>query len=42
MSVVIGVFLQEQEVVPEKLGGQQMPSVVETNIPFEQGKPRCM
>jgi hypothetical protein len=40
--VVIGVFPQEKEVIPEELRSQQASSVVDTNFSFEQGKPRCI
>jgi hypothetical protein len=40
--IIIGDFSQEKEVVLEELGGQQTSSVVDSNLSFEQGKPRCM
>jgi hypothetical protein len=40
--VAIAIFPQEKEFEPEELGGQQTSSVVETNLPFEQGKPQCI
>jgi hypothetical protein len=32
----------QEEQAPEEFEGPQAPSVVNTNIAFEQGKPRCI
>jgi hypothetical protein len=40
--VIVGVFPQEEKVVPKEFGGQQVSSAMKTNILFEQGKPRCI
>jgi hypothetical protein len=36
------VFLEEEKVEQEVLGGPQAPSCVEHNLTLEQGKPRCI
>jgi hypothetical protein len=40
--IIISGILQEKEVVPEELGGQDTSSATDSNISFEQGKPWCM
>jgi hypothetical protein len=39
--IIIGGFLQEKEVIPEKFGGQHMSSAANSNISFEYGKPNA-
>jgi hypothetical protein len=42
-TVVIGGLPSEKEAaVAEELGGQHSSNAVDPNIPFKQGKPRCM
>jgi hypothetical protein len=38
-TVVVRGFSQEKVAIPEELGGQHSSSTVDTNLPFEQGKP---
>jgi hypothetical protein len=40
--IVIGIFPQEEKVVPEELDGSQASSSEDPNFLLEQGKPRCI
>jgi hypothetical protein len=41
-TIIVGGFLQDKEVVLEELGGQHLSRAADTNLPFDQGKPRCI
>jgi hypothetical protein len=38
----MGVFLKEEKVEQEELGGPHAPSSEDPNFSLEQGKPRCI
>jgi hypothetical protein len=40
--IIEGIFLKEEKVEQEVLGGPQAPSCEELNSALEQGKPRCI
>jgi hypothetical protein len=41
-TVVVRDFPPQKEAIAEELGRQHSSCVVDSNFPFEQGKPRCM
>jgi hypothetical protein len=41
-SVVVGSYPHEKEQIPDVLKVPQVPSFMDTNIAFDQGKSRCM
>jgi hypothetical protein len=40
--IVMGIYMQEEKVIPEELGGAQVPSSEDPNFSLEQGKLQCI